>query len=362
MGYTDPPTEEFAGHGGQASEPSAEPPVIAAGRRLGSRYVLERRLGHGGMAVVWLATDERLGRPVAVKVLSDTLTAERDYRGRFEREARVAAGLQHPHLVTVYDYDAGQRPYLVMEYIEGGDLAARLERGEPLAVERLAGELLSALAHIHAAGILHRDIKPQNVLVDHHGAARLSDFGIARPRDATSLTGTGEVIGTERYLAPEVRAGDPATERSDLYALGVVLADAARGGAQAALLKLADALRERDPALRPTSAVAALAEFERGAAGSLPGEPTQPYVVDPEPFPAASPPPAGPRFEPSPTGVRGPRAGSGDRRRGDRCRRGRRAGSGGDRRWRRRGRPANARGRRPRRAHGRRVCGRERPG
>ena len=173
------------------------------------------------MAVVWLATDERLGRPVAVKILSDTLTADAEYLGRFRREARVAAGVQHPNLVPVYDFDAGERPYLVMEYIEGGDLATRLDRGDAPGADQVASELLAALRHIHAAGVLHRDIKPQNVLIDHHGHARLTDFGIAQPLDAASLTRTGQVIGTEAFIAPEVMAGDPASERSDLYALGV---------------------------------------------------------------------------------------------------------------------------------------------
>ena len=307
MGHEDLPTEEIeAGRGDRTTVGLGEAPPIASGRRLGGRYLLQRRLGHGGMAVVWLATDERLGRLVAIKVLSDTLTAERDYLGRFEREARVAAGLQHPNLVAVYDYNAGPRPYLVMEYVEGGDLADRLKRDEPPATEQLARELLSALSHIHAAGVLHRDIKPQNVLLDRHGSARLSDFGIARPRDATSLTRTGEVIGTERYLAPEVRAGEPASERSDLYALGVVLAQAAREGGRAGLWKLADQLREPDPERRPASAAAALAELEQGEAGPPGGEATQRYPIDPESPPAAPPAPASVRFEPTPTGVRTP--------------------------------------------------------
>ena len=108
----------------------ADPPLIGAGRRLGERYRLERRLGHGGMAVVWLATDERLEREVAIKVISDTLAGDATTSARFRREAHVAAGLQHPNLVAVYDFDAGARPYLVMEYIPGGDLAERLSAGE----------------------------------------------------------------------------------------------------------------------------------------------------------------------------------------------------------------------------------------
>ena len=283
MAADEQPTDELeVGSGGRTPAAVAEPPLFAAGRRIGGRYVLERRLGHGGMAVVWLATDERLGRPVAIKVLSDTLSADHDYLGRFAREAKLAAALQHPNLVSVYDYDAGERPWLVMEYVEGGDLAALLRDGEPPPVEQLAAELLSALRHIHAAGVLHRDIKPQNVLVDRHGHARLTDFGIARPADGASLTRTGQVIGTEAYLAPEVMRGAPASERSDLFALGVVLADAARDGAGAGIWKLADRMRDPNPAARPESAAAALAELERDAPPAA-GAPTQAYAIKPDP-------------------------------------------------------------------------------
>jgi len=279
------PTDEMdVGSGGRARSALAEAPLFAPGRQIGGRYLLERRIGHGGMAVVWLATDERLDRPVAIKVLSDTLTADHDYVGRFGREARLAAGLQHPNLVSVYDYDAGERPWLVMEYVEGGDLAALLSAGHAPAAEPLARELLAALRHIHAHGVLHRDIKPQNVLVDRYGHARLTDFGIARPRNAATLTRTGQVIGTERYLAPEVMRGQPASERSDLYALGVLLADAVRAEAGAAVRKLADQLRDPDPDARPASAAEALAELEHDGAAP-PGEPTQTFTIQPEPDP-----------------------------------------------------------------------------
>ncbi len=292
----DQPTDELdAEGGGRARAGLADAPLISSGRRLGGRYVLDRVLGHGGMAVVWLATDERLDRQVAVKVLSDTLTAEHDYRGRFRREAHVAAGLQHPNLVSVYDYDAGDRPYLVMEYIEGGDLAAALEAGTAPPADQIGRELLTALHHIHGAGILHRDIKPHNVLIDGYGHARLTDFGIARPSNATSLTQTGQVIGTERYLAPEVMKGEPATERSDLFALGVLLAEL---GGQGPVILLSERLRDPDPAKRPASASAALAEFGQTTSVAPAGEPTQPYSIEPEP--------TGPRpFEPT---VAGPRS------------------------------------------------------
>lgn len=304
--YEQPTDELEVGSGGRTPAAVAEPPLFAAGRRIGGRYVLERRLGHGGMAVVWLATDERLGRPVAIKVLSDTLSADHDYLGRFAREAKLAAALQHPNLVSVYDYDAGERPWLVMEYVEGGDLAALLRDGEPPPVEQLAAELLSALRHIHGAGVLHRDIKPQNVLVDRHGHARLTDFGIARPADGASLTRTGQVIGTEAYLAPEVMRGAPASERSDLFALGVVLADAARDGAGAGIWKLADRMRDPDPAARPESAAAALGELERDSPPAA-GAPTQAYAIKPDPEAAQARP-----FTPTATMTRG-RSGRGRR-------------------------------------------------
>ena len=299
MADSEQPTDELPDPDRRKATGVTEPPVIAAGRRLGGRYRLERRLGHGGMAVVWLATDERLDREVAVKVLSDTFTSERNYLGRFAREARVAAGLQHPNLVSVFDYDAGERPYLVMEYVEGGDLAARLESGEAPAAEQLAEQLLSALRHIHAAGVLHRDIKPQNVLIDGYGHARLTDFGIAMPVDATALTTTGEVIGTKSYLAPEVLRGRPATERSDLFALGVVLADAAREGADAGFWRFTDRLRDPDPDARPDSAETALAELVADRPTPPAGEPTQPYAIETEPVATATTGRA--PFEPTPT-------------------------------------------------------------
>ena len=295
MGDHEAPTDEFdLAPNGDGATAVAQAPLIAAGRTLGDRYVLQRRLGAGGMSVVWLATDERLDRPVAIKILSDTLTEDREYIGRFRREAKVAAGLQHPNLVSVYDFGSGERPYLVMEYIDGGDLAMRVARGDVPDRERLARELLAALRHIHDAGVLHRDIKPQNVLVDEHGHARLTDFGIAQPRDAASLTRTGRVLGTEAYIAPEVKAGDAASERSDLYALGVLLADLAREGAGAPLWTLTDRLRSADPEARPGSAAEALAELER-ATPRMPGTATQPFDVTEAHGP----------FEPTPTGVRG---------------------------------------------------------
>ncbi len=233
------------------------------------RYRLERRLGAGGMASVWLAHDERLRREVAVKVLSDVLAGDREYIARFEREARVAAGLNHANLVTIFDSAvAGERPYLVMELVSGGTVAERIrDAGFTAAeVERLADEMLAALEHIHAAGVIHRDLKPANVLIDHHDRFRLTDFGIAQPSDATALTQTGNVVGTMKYMAPEVRAGHRATVRSDLYSLGVLLGDCG-GEAVPSLAPLVAALAHDDPADRPRSAreAAALVGYRRDA-------------------------------------------------------------------------------------------------
>ena len=208
------------------------------------------------MASVWLARDERLGREVALKLLSDVLAEDEEYLQRFQREARVAAGLNHANLVTIFDSAvANGRPYLVMELISGGTIAQRVAgEGLPAAeVERLAEEMLAALAYIHEAGVVHRDLKPANVLIDDRDRFRLTDFGIAQPGDATSLTQTGKLIGTIKYMAPEVRAGERATVRSDLYSLGVLLRDCG-GDSVPALAALLDALAQEDPAARPGSA------------------------------------------------------------------------------------------------------------
>lgn len=248
--------------------------TIANGELLKDRYRLERTLGRGGMAAVWLGHDEVLDRPVAVKVLADTIASDPGFVTRFRREATTLAALSHPNLVGVYDFsEEGERPYLVMQFVPGENLAQRLERGEGVDRGKLARELLEALDHVHRAGVLHRDIKPANVILEPDGTAKLIDFGIAQPRDATSLTSTGLVLGTERYAAPEVMEGEPASERSDLYSLGVVLR-ACPGGA--GLDGLVGWMAERDPRNRPASARQALARLER--AESAAEEPTRAYV------------------------------------------------------------------------------------
>jgi len=234
------------------------------------RYTLERRLGVGGMAAVWLARDERLRRPVAVKALSDLLASDAGFVQRFRREARVAAGLSHPGLVRVFDFGDDPRPYLVMEYVAGGTLAERLrdDGAADIDCDALVRHLLGALAHVHQARIVHRDVKPGNILVGEDGVPRLTDFGIAQPEDATHLTLTGGVMGTVRYLAPEVMKGAPATPGSDLYSLGMVVRDCIgdRGGP---LARLADRLTAEDPADRPESAAAALALLEGGGRSAV---------------------------------------------------------------------------------------------
>lgn len=239
------------------------------------------------MASVWLAHDERLGRPVAVKVISDTLAVDQQWLHRFEREARAAASVSHPHIVQVFDYSVrGDQPYLVMEYVPGGSLADRLSASEThaqaLDVEALAQALLDALAHIHDAGIVHRDVKPGNILLGTDGRARLTDFGIAQPKDATQLTQTGLVLGTLKYLAPEVLQGKPATVASDLYAAGVVLREAAGADLPGALANLISTLTAVTPEQRPTSAPAAL-ELLGGATARGGRGPTAPTRVQDPP-------------------------------------------------------------------------------
>ena len=239
----------------------------------GGRYRLERVLGTGGMASVWLATDTRLDRDVAVKVLSDVLALDEDYVRRFEREAQVAANLSHPHLVRVYDFSVdGPRPYLVMEYVAGGSLAERLR--EPGArtwdAPTLARELLDALGYIHQAGVIHRDIKPANVLIGTDERARLTDFGIAQPSGATRLTKTGVVVGSGRYIAPEVMRGEPASERSDLYSLGVLIEECLTDRSTPELRALTRQLTAERPGRRPATAHRAIEALERDPGETVP--------------------------------------------------------------------------------------------
>ena len=207
------------------------PTRLSPGRLVGARYRLKRIAGAGGMATVWCAYDERLRRPVALKIISRELAADPAAVRRFAREARTHARIKHPNLVPVYDYSvSAAQPYLVMEYIDGTTLSERVDLGGFTAAEihTLAVELLSALACVHDHGVLHRDIKSANVLLDGAGRARLTDLGLARvehPDAATSPAKT--IVGTLRFLAPELLEGRPASRQSDLFALGILLRTAA---------------------------------------------------------------------------------------------------------------------------------------
>ena len=206
--------------------------------RLADRFVLERQLGAGGMARVFLGRDEVLDRPVAVKVLNP-LHGNTDIGERFQREGRTAARLAHPNIVQVYDagkgrLDAHESPYIVMEYVPGGDLKELIDRRGALSgpeLARLGGEVCSGLAHAHDRGVIHRDIKPHNILLDENGHAKVTDFGIARALDTSQATLTGAYLGTALYSSPEQLQGQKVTPKSDVYSLGVTLYQAATGEA-----------------------------------------------------------------------------------------------------------------------------------
>jgi tRNA A-37 threonylcarbamoyl transferase component Bud32 len=197
------------------------------GRIVDGRYQLGSLLGVGGMATVYLATDRVLERQVAVKVLRSSEAQDPVFVERFRREARAAARLSHPNIVAVFDSGAdADQPYLVMEYVPGESLAQLLHRQGWLPPHRaveLAIQVCAALAAAHAQGLVHRDIKPANVVVGPDGQVKVTDFGIVKAAAATTLTGTGTVLGTAAYLSPEQAQGGPVDARSDLYGLGCVL-------------------------------------------------------------------------------------------------------------------------------------------
>jgi serine/threonine-protein kinase len=197
------------------------------GTILSGRYRLEARIGAGGMSTVYRALDETLERRVAIKLLNREVSSDSDELERFRREARAVAQLSHPHIVGVID--AGEddsRPYIVFEYVEGETLKERIRRLGPLPIPEAVAyaiEIARALGAAHARHIVHRDVKPQNVLIDEEGSAKVTDFGIARTLDEEGLTADGRVIGTTDYVSPEQALGHPVTGQSDLYSLGIVL-------------------------------------------------------------------------------------------------------------------------------------------
>lgn len=255
-------------------------PVPALPGRLGDdgRYEVVGQLGAGGMGLVVRARDTVLGREVAIKLLADNLAADPDARARFLHEARSAAAIHDPRVVAVHDVGEHQgRPYLVMERVEGGSLAEALAAEGPFDGDDVADaavDALAGLARAHEAGLLHRDVKPGNLLRADDGTVKVTDFGVATAADAPNLTRDGFVMGTAAYLAPERRRGEPATVRTDLWALGATLLEVLTGHppsdeADAALAARSDelpgglrrllaALLADDPEARPASALDAL--------------------------------------------------------------------------------------------------------
>ena len=286
------------------------------------RYELGEELGEGGMATVYRARDRELRREVAVKVLFPHLARRPEIVRRFHREARAAAGLEHPNILRIYDVGGGEGdepPYIVMELIRGRTLLQEIEqRGAMLAeVAACIGALLGdALAAAHAAGVIHRDVKPANVLIAPGGRLLLADFGVARLETEDSLvTRTGALLGTPAYMSPEQATGDTATARSDLYSLGATLYQLATGalpyaGPPAKVMSMIAAgslmppVRRRpacgpdlsrqierlmacEPGARPATATAVAGELRALAAGGglgEPGEELAAYFEDPDGF------------------------------------------------------------------------------
>src|ERR1700736_3057509 len=198
----------------------------ALGAIVDGRYKISSRLGSGGMADVFLAEDQQLGRNVALKLLHRRFSADPDFVERFRREAQSAAGLQHPNVVSVYDRGSFDETYFIaMEYLPGRSLKQLIRQEAPLDPVRaidIAIQILKAARFAHRRGIIHRDLKPHNVIVDDSDHAKVTDFGIARA-GASDMTETGSIMGTAQYLSPEQAQGHPVNASSDLYAIGVVL-------------------------------------------------------------------------------------------------------------------------------------------
>ncbi len=206
--------------------------MTVLGTLLGGRYRLDAQIGRGGMSTVYRAFDTVLERPVAIKLMHREIASDSDQLERFRREARSVARLNHPHIVTVIDAgeepaeDGGGTPYIVLEYVEGETLKSLIRRDGPLDVSQAiayAIEIVRALGAAHEQLIVHRDVKPQNVLIGDEGGAKITDFGIARTLTEEGLTIAGRVLGTTDYVSPEQALGQPVTGQSDLYSLGIVL-------------------------------------------------------------------------------------------------------------------------------------------
>ena len=257
------------------------------------RYHVEETIGTGAMGTVMLARDTLLDRRVAVKVLADNLAGDDAFRQRFLREARLAARLSHPNIVQVFDAWEDGRPFLVMEYVDGETVADRLSRGTGFSdneVLALAADLSAGLAHAHAMGIVHRDVKPHNVLIGPDGVSKLTDFGIARALEDQCLTDIGTVLGTARFMAPEQAAGAPAGPPADVFALGAVLRHVAGDSLPAGLEPLVEAALATEPADRPTAAeLNARLQAPNDAAPTVIAEPNPTAISEPAPTEIAPP-------------------------------------------------------------------------
>ncbi len=285
-----------------------DPNTPVNGKLFDNRYRLDRRLGSGGMADVYLAVDESLGRQVAIKILSDRYAQDDGFVERFRREASAAASLNHPNIVAVYDRgEAEGTYYIAMEFLDGPTLKQEITRRAPLPEAEAiawATQALDALDFAHRRGVIHRDVKPHNMVLTHDGRLKVTDFGIARAQNTQEMTEVGSIVGTAQYLSPEQARGQPVGPQSDLYSMGIVLFEmltgelpfTGEGAVDIAMKQVSDqppSLRSKnrlvspeleqvvmralakDPALRHSSARAMADELRRVSRGGAVSSDTQ---------------------------------------------------------------------------------------
>ncbi|MDI6907885.1 MAG: PASTA domain-containing protein [Thermoanaerobacterales bacterium] len=256
------------------------------GKILGGRYEIVEQLGGGGTAVVYKGQDRVLQRPVTVKVLRPEFSADEEFVARFHREAQAVASLSHPNIVNVYDVGReGDTHYLVMEYVDGEDLKTIIRREGCLTPPRAAAIVLQvceALTHAHQHHIIHRDVKPHNILITKNGLAKLADFGIAREAGGSTLVNSNALVGSVHYISPEQARGDAADEESDIYSLGIVLYEMLAGsvpftGANPVAVALKH-IQEPPPSLRQRNAMVTQ-ELERIVFRAIAKKPAERYAT-----------------------------------------------------------------------------------